>query len=225
MQSKIGICNQALLFIGTRTIASLEEPTPEAVYCRQFYDQAVLSVLRDHPWGFAQRREKLAAVSIPDGWRNSYTKAYAYPVDCVQAHFLFNHDGSTGQSFARSALSGRSGSGQGSPNFELGADNDRTILLCNLPDAVLAYTAFIRDETRYDPLFTETLARKLQCLLSKPILKGNSQALQQAEQLYARVLSQARLADAKEGAPYARANQPWLDDNPWAAERLRLFRG
>ncbi len=225
MQTKIDICNQALLFTGTRPIASLEDRTPEAEYCRQFYDQAVLSVLRDHPWSFAQRRENLAAVPIPDGWRKSYCEAYAYPVDCVQAHFLFSQTGHADLPYVHHALPAQAESGRDSHNFELGEGNARTILLCNLPDAMLAYTAFSRDQTRYAPLFAETLTRKLQCLLSKPILKGNSKALQQAEQLYARSLAQARQADAKKAAAYAPGVQPWLADMPWAAERLRLLRG
>ena len=204
MQSTIQICNQALLFVGTRTIASLEEPTPEAVYCREFYNQAVLSVLADHPWGFAQRREKLAEVRVPEGWQGVYAKAYAYPLNCVQAHYLVLGE-------VRSQA------------YELAADNERTIILTDVPEAVLAYTAHISDATRFSPKFAESLARKLQCLLVKPILKGNPNAVQEAETIYARVLSEAKAADAKEGRPFNEAESPW-SNNLWAAERMGLFR-
>lgn len=204
MPSAIEICNQALLFVGTRTIASMEEPTPEASYCRQFYDQAVQVVLRDHPWGFAQRREALAEALAPEGWQSEYAYAYAYPLDCLQAHYLMLGE-------------------ERSQAFTLGADNERTLLFTNLPDAVLAYTAYIKDESRFDPLFTEALSRKLQCLLTKPILKGNSRAVQEAETIYARTLGDAKTADAREGRPYGEAETPWTN-NPWAAERMGLFR-
>ena len=207
MHSIIQICNAALLLIGTRTIASLEEPTPEAAYCKQFYDQAVLSVLRDHPWGFAQRREKLAEVQVPEGWQSAYCKAYAYPLDCVQSHFLMTACGT-----------------EKSQAYELAANDERTILLTNLPDAIMAYTANIQDVTRFDPMFVEALTRKMQCLLTKPILKGNSQGVREAEELYMRALSAAKTADAKEGMPFNDPEEPWLKDNPWAAARMSVFR-
>ena len=207
MYSVVQICNQALLLIGTRPIASLDEPTPEAAYCKRFYDQAVLSVLRDHPWGFAQRREKLAEVLVPEGWQSAYRKAYAYPIDCVQSHYLITACGM-----------------EKSQAYELAADDERTILLTNLAEAVMAYTAHIRDVTRFDPMFVETLARKMQCLLVKPILKGNAQAVKEAEELYARALAEAKTADSKEGQPFNDPEESWLAGNPWAAERMGLFR-
>ena len=207
MNSIVQICNQALLFIGTRTIASLDEPTPEAGYCKQFYDQAVRCVLADHPWGFAQRREKLAEVQVPEGWRNMYRKAYAYPLDCMQSHFLTT-DGNAEKTQA----------------YELAADNERTIILTNLAGAILGYTADVQDVTRFSPKFVEALARKLQCLLAKPILKGNSKAVQEAEELYLRALAGAKTTDSQEGRPFNDPEESWLKDNPWAAERMGLFR-
>ena len=207
MYSVVQICNQALLLIGTRPIASLDEPTPEAAYCKRFYDQAVLSVLRDHPWGFAQRREKLAEVRVPEGWQSAYRKAYAYPIDCVQSHYLITACGM-----------------EKSQAYELAADDERTILLTNLAEAVMAYTAHIRDVTRFDPMFVEVLTRKMQCLLVKPILKGNAQAVKEAEELYARALAEAKTADSKEGQPFNDPEESWLAGNPWAAERMGLFR-
>lgn len=207
MHSVIQICNAALLLIGTRAIASLEETTPEAAYCNRFYDQAVLSVLRDHPWGFAQRREKLAEVRVPEGWQSTYRKAYAYPIDCVQSHCLITACGT-----------------EKSQAYELAADDERTILLTNLTDVVLAYTADIRDVTRFDPIFVEALTRKLQCLLTKPIMKGGAQGVREAEELYSRALSAAKTADAKEGMPFNDPEESWLKDNPWAADRMGLFR-
>ena len=207
MYSVVQICNQALLLIGTRPIASLDEPTPEAAYCKRFYDQAVLSVLRDHPWGFAQRREKLAEVRVPEGWQSAYRKAYAYPIDCVQSHYLITACGM-----------------EKSQAYELAADDERTILLTNLAEAVMAYTAHIRDVTRFDPMFVEVLTRKLQCRLVKPILKGNAQAVKEAEELYARALAEAKTADSKEGQPFNDPEESWLAGNPWAAERMGLFR-
>ena len=207
MYSVVQICNQALLLIGTRPIASLDEPTPEAAYCNQFYNQAVLSVLAEHAWGFAQRRERLAEVQVPEGWQSAYCKAYAYPLDCVQSHYLMTEDGR-----------------EKTQAYALAADNERTILLTNISSAVLAYTAHIKDATRFSPKFVEALSRKLQCLLVKPIMKGSSQAVKEAEELYARALSDAKTADSKEGQPFNDPETPWLDGNPWADEVMGTFR-
>ena len=208
MHSITQICNQALLLIGTRPITSLEEPTPEAIYCKQFYDQAVLSVLADHAWGFAQRQEKLAEVQVPEGWQGAYGKAYAYPLDCVRSHYLIV----PGRGNVRTQA------------YELAADNERTILLTDVAEAVLAYTAHIADATRFSPKFVEALSRKLQCLLVKPVLKGNAQAVKEAEELYAMALSAAKTADSKEGKPFSSPDDSWLSSNPWAADRMGLFR-
>ncbi len=207
MHSIVQICNQALLHIGTRTVASLDEPAPEAVYCKQFYDQAVLSVLAEHPWGFAQRREKLTEVQVPEGWLGTYRKAYAYPLDCVRSHYLMTACGT-----------------EKTQAYELAADAERTVLLANLAEAILAYTADIKDVTRFSPKFTEALARKLQCLLVKPILRGNAQAVKEAEELYARALARAKTADSQEGRPFNDPEEPWPANNPWAADRMGLFR-
>lgn len=43
--------------------------------------------------------------------------------------------------------------------------------------------------TRFDPIFVEALTRKLQCLLTKPIMKGGAQGVREAEELYSRALS------------------------------------
>lgn len=205
MYSKVQICNQALLYLGTRKIASFEEPTPEAVYCQEFWDTAVLTVLRDHPWGFAQKREVLTGLEVPPGWKKRYGRAYAYPNDCLQAHYL------VGPGEERLQC------------FEVAADDNRTIILADIPQAVLGYTARLEDVTRFDPTFINALTRQLQCLLTLPVLKTGGRALQEAQQLYAVALSQAKTADAREGRPYHAGDQ-WWTDNPWARERMGVFR-
>ncbi len=230
MHSKIQICNQALLAVGTRTITSFEEPTPEARYCQDFWDMAVLNVLRDHPWGFAQKRAVLAELEVPPGWKRSYCFAYAYPNDCLQAHALIFGGAGSGPGSRRGYYRGHDGSSGGHPgagrthaqDFIKAADDDRTIILCNIPRAVLSYTAKIEDVARFDSLFAEALVRKLQCMLLVPIKKTGGQDLQAAETLYARALAKAQLADAKEGRPYNDPDELWID-NPWAHARMRLF--
>ena len=47
--SQISILNRALDFLGTRTVASERENTPEALQCRLYWDSARRQTLRDFP--------------------------------------------------------------------------------------------------------------------------------------------------------------------------------
>ena len=67
--SQISIWNRALGFLGTRTVASERENTPEALQCRLYWDSARRQTLRDFPWNFAQRRSWLARLPLPEGFR------------------------------------------------------------------------------------------------------------------------------------------------------------
>ena len=86
MASKISIINMALGWLGAPPIAGLTEKRPEAIYASQYYDSALEQTLRDHKWNFAQRRKRLAALNVPDGYQGVYENAYALPVDCLHAH-------------------------------------------------------------------------------------------------------------------------------------------
>lgn len=57
--NSVEICNSALTLIGSRRIASLSDPSPEARNCLLNYDICRKAVLRDHPWNFATKRVDL----------------------------------------------------------------------------------------------------------------------------------------------------------------------
>ena len=208
--SKVDICNMALASLGQRAVASLSEHTPEAIAAERFYGIALEQVLRDYPWKFAQRRERLALVEVPEGWEREYAFAYAYPKNALRLHHLIEPCGAK------------------SKKFQVAADATRTILVTNIPDALGAFTARVDDITRFDPMFVQALARKLQALLVKPTLKNNSSLVREAEELYAMELAKAKTADAREGAPFGDGPGWWDgghdETNPWAAARLGCFR-
>ena len=200
--SKIEICNLALGYLGEPPIADLDEKRPAAIYCKLYLGPAIAAVLREHPWNFAQAREKLAPVTKPEGWYN-YSQAYALPNKCVNIHFLLSPGGFK------------------SRNFEMADTDNRTILLTSIPQAVADFTRLIDDASRFDPYFVQVLARKLQAFIVKPLCKNNPPLVQEAETLYQRELEAARLQDAREGRRFQDASPGWDGGHDVWADVLR----
>lgn len=83
MTTPVKICSNALLRLGSKPIADLNEATPMAQVAANLYPAVRDSVLRMHPWNCAMKRAQLAqeSVSPPFG----YTYAYALPSDFLRA--------------------------------------------------------------------------------------------------------------------------------------------
>jgi len=193
MASKISIINMALGWLGAPPIAALTEKRPEAIYASQYYDSALEQTLRDHRWNFAQRRKRLAALDVPDGYQGVYENAYALPVDCLHAHTVLDAAENTFQFIVA-----------------LAEDGGSKIILTNVTAAYLAYTALVTIPELYDPNFVRALSRRLAADIANPILKSNPQKVQEAETLYDRELSRAKLADYREGEPEDEPEIEWI---------------
>ncbi len=200
MKTKITVWNMALGFIGTRTITSQEENTLEAVQCGLYWDSARRHALRDFPWNFAQRRAWLAQVSLPEGYEQQYSHAYALPHDLLQALKLFpqGHD---------AAQYGDMEAGRFILVYH--AERKSQVLLCNTPKALLAYTADIEDVGLFDDAFMLMLARKLASMIAVSLLKSNAGRVQELEELYKASVPSAQQADINEGRPQDRGDT-WL---------------
>ncbi|MDO5484464.1 MAG: hypothetical protein Q4F27_06100 [Desulfovibrionaceae bacterium] len=179
--SQIAIWNRALGFLGTRTVASENENTPEAVHCRLYWDAARRQALRAYPWNFAQRRAWLARLPLPAGFEHEYRFAYALPADCLKAHEI-RHEGIQSRPFALAQNAGQ----------------DAVCLLTNASRALLLYTEDVRNCRLFDDLFAQLLARRLAALIAVPLLKNNSQKVTELEKLCAESLCLARQANASE---------------------------
>lgn len=192
MASKIAICNMALGWLGSPPIASLTENRPEARYADQYYDLALEQCLRDHRWNFAQRRERLASIDVPEGYLPVFSFAYAMPTDSIMAHTVFDAAGIEHK-------------------FEvaLSADGGSKIILTHIENAFLAYTAKVTNTELFDPNFARALARRLAADLVVPVLKNNPQKVQEAETLYLNFVKMAQLADAREGLPEDEPPTAW----------------
>lgn len=193
--SKVHICNMALGFIGEAAIVSLEERSPQAEACRLYYSQALGQLLREHPWNFAQARVRLARMERPDLWEREYLYAYAYPPECVALQYLLTPEGEKSRRFIVSNIAGR------------------RAVLANIPEALAAVTRYVDDTDSYDSQFTLALARALQRLIGKKLLKHSPGLSQEAEQLYKADLENARTGDAREGRPFQDASGHWDERN------------
>ena len=187
--SKIDIFNMALGFVGTRSIASEAEKTPEAVQCNLYWDRARRAALRDYPYGFALRREKLAAKPLPEAYAGSWQYAYGLPDGCLKVHRLV--------------------SAGGRAPFCLESESTGAILLCNVNPAIALTTFDVEDVSRFDELFVLAMARKLASLVAVPLLKNNQGKLQELETLYARAIPESEAQDASERVEHD-APDSWL---------------
>lgn len=178
---KVKIFNMALGFIGTRTIASESEQTPEAIQCSLYWDSARRSALRDYPWHFAQTRELLAEKTLPKIYEGVWQYAYAVPDQCLKVHGIYSQGGKRKHYFEMA-------------RYDDGSD----VILTNIEKAIVAYTIDVKETTKYDEDFVYALARKLACLISIPLLKNNSQKVQELVNLYNAALPVAYDADSSE---------------------------
>lgn len=209
MQTTLSLWNRALGFIGTRTVASENENTQEAVQCRLYWDSARRGALRDAAWPFAQRRKWLAQVAPPEGFEHSH--AFALPHDCLKVHGIEN----VGAGSARPFL----GSARTIPYIlAYDATAQRQVVLCDAPAALLAYSADVTQVALFDDLFAHALTRKLAALIAVPLLKNNSQKMQELETLYRQSLADARLAAVSESPPIH-------THDTWLISRATIFEG
>lgn len=195
--SEVSICNMALGWVGTRSIAALSENSPEARACSQFYGPAREQTLRDHAWNFAQARVTLAEVTVPAEYPE-YAYAYAWPSDCLRA------------------LKVRSTAG-GDEDFEvvLSTSGASRMILTNAEAAVLIYTKNVRDPAVFDPLYVRALARRVAADIGKVFFKNNQQAMQELETYYLNEIRKAQTQDAGEGKP-----EP-VEESTWITARFR----
>lgn len=90
--SDVSICNMALSHVGARNrIESLDEKTPEAVACNQWYDFSLDQALEANDWTMARARFTLAldGQAPPDEW----SFRYQYPAGCLVIRRIWNPAG------------------------------------------------------------------------------------------------------------------------------------
>lgn len=188
---KIDLFNMALGFIGTRTVASEREKTPEAEQCRLYWDRARRQALRDFPFPFAVRRERLAERRPPDAGGVAWRHAYALPDGCLRVLAVHGEDAGRHEAWA------------------LESDRDGALLYCDAPRASLSGIFDVEDVSRWDELFVRLMARRLAALIAVPLLRNNSAKVRELEELYRLELTDAQAQAAAESGK-KRPPASWL---------------
>jgi hypothetical protein len=219
--SAVEICNLALSQAGAGgPIASLTEASNEAIECNLHYETCRDTVLRLHPWGWAQRRQALADLGTPpSGW----AYRYQYPSDCLTLHAV------------------RAGSYTATPDswpagwplydgwplvgwpvlnstviyppqpYEVGGDETGTarVILTNAPEATATFTAKITLPALFDPLFTDALVMLLASRIT-PRLTAKYDVQKMLYQLYLATVRGAAARDANEAQSVPTPDPDWM---------------
>jgi len=198
MASEVDICNLALAHLGDNaTIASIDPPegSAQAEHCARFYPVARDALLELHDWKFATRRAALAELDV-DSWNWVY--AYAQPSGVLRLLAVLPI---TASPEAESQPYDTENTGDGTP-----------LILTNLEDATLRYTALVTDTTKFSPLFVDALAWLLASYLAGPVLKGDA-GKAEAKACYATfraVLAQATTSDANQRKVRPEHKPDWI---------------
>lgn len=196
MTSKTEIFNGVCLALGvTPDILDADTDTGNnAITIAGAYNIARQTVLRDHPWSFAERRLALTAVGTPP---NDWAYQYLYPTDCVKAGEIekVNRNDRPIPFKIR--------------QYE-DDDNGKTrVILTDQPDAILIYTGDEQDEAIFDPQFAKTLIAYLAYLCANAITTAKNASVN-AWNGYQRAKFEATSSDSNEQIPDDARDADWI---------------
>lgn len=196
MSSKTDILNEVCLTLGiTPDIQDADaDDGANAVTIRAAYNLGRQTVLRDHPWGFAERRKALTLVgTAPDDWKYQYL----YPDECLKAIEIQKVNRSDKPiPFKISQYSD--------------ADNSKTkVILTDQADAVLIFTADEDDEAIFDPQFTKTFIAYLAYRCANTLTTAKD-AAERAWNNYQRARFEATASDSNEQIPDDSRDADWI---------------
>jgi hypothetical protein len=193
MASKVQIAKLALQHIGDRyDISDITEATPEAEQVNLLFDDTRDALLRQHPWAFATKYTKPAALSgtVPGHW----TYMFLYPTDCLRILGIVNPLGKD----------------QPRVKFEVARNaSSKRVLMCDLQTPEIYYTMRVEDTTDYDPEFVMAFSYVLAARLVMPLIGERAIAADLYQQAQA-VLNSAWETDSNEGVEEAIPDAEWI---------------
>jgi hypothetical protein len=91
-------------------------------------------------------------------------------------------------------------------------DDGSIVIYTNQITAVLKYTAFVTDTTKFTPLFVEALSRLLASFLAGPVVKGDAGRAETKAQyaFYERIVGRAKVSDANQQKSNPQASPSWM---------------
>lgn len=183
MTAPIDIANRALAQIRAgASIVAFSENSVEANQCSRFYSVARDTALAAYTWAFARRY--VAMAQLPDVPPAGFQQAYRLPADCILAVSVKRQD--------EASMPRRFWGGHQRHDFELASDDDGQIILTDVEQAVLEYTARIENPEAWSVPFQQVVAFLLASYIAIPIT-GDKQLATTAMNLYKDALEGAKL--------------------------------
>lgn len=173
--SLVDLCATALLKIGARPIASLDEATSEAECARRLYPVVRDALLTVHPWSFTLAQAELTAEAAPP--LADFAHAFALPPDHL-----------------RTISVGTGGRGRGLVYRVQGM-----LILTDAESITLTYQRRAPEE-EFPAFFVQLLVTRLAAEFCVPLTEGTSRALE-LHRLAEAELRLARLVDSQQATP------------------------
>jgi hypothetical protein len=171
MPSPVDIANLALSRLGQTRIVSFDQDDSRARVMKDVYPIAKDTLLRLHPWNFAQKRVALSRLTEAPAFGWSYQ--YQLPNDFLR--------------LTRTQLL--------STDFRVEGDK----ILANTSEMKIIYTHRLEDSEKFDMLFVDTLAYMIAADTAMEIT-ASRELLQQMKVLYENSLTKAQFLDSRESA-------------------------
>lgn len=165
-----GICNLALLRAGQlQRITALSDNSDAAKACRTAWELNRDATLEAAAWPFAMKRALLNAIT--DGERGAWAYAYEEPNDCVAMRFLDQAD----EDHPLGTYNTNPGEAE-QLVFRIESDEDtgRRVILTNVENAVLVYTARIEQPARWSAMFRNAFGYQLASDLAFGLAKNQA---------------------------------------------------
>lgn len=195
----VDVANMALSRIGIGdTIESLSDNTHRARKCNQWFEQCRNEVLRDFPWGFANKASQLALVSgqTYPGW----TYVYQYPQECASVRSVADE---SGMRYATSAFNWPY-CWDSIPTIyrfpwklALKDDGASQVILSDVPEAWVFFTAVVENLNVWPADAISAFAWKLASEIGGP-LQANANLILNAAQVYEGLRNRAAAASMNE---------------------------
>lgn len=197
--SVAGICNEALGHIGVKEqIASLDDPSTAAAACKLSYPMVLGELLERHRYAFAEKRQLLNVITDDEeigGWKFKYQ----LPSDLVMPRLLWL--GETPHSLDAVGV------------YKEHWDPTGTVLLSNVAQAELEYTAFITQTVRFTQQFVQAFALHLAVRLARRLADdpgGRTVLLMREAELAESRAAAANLNNARREGPTYKDMNPYL---------------
>jgi len=188
MATIVGICNEALIRLGSPTITGLTDSQPEAVKCNAIFTEMRDNLLRAHPWNFALKRKKLAKESEQPAF--GYSAQYTLPADFIRVVALFDRDTAEGPP----------------PAYKL----EGMKVLSDVESIYLLYVSRVTDPNAMPPDFRHALSVRIAAELAGNLAESTVMREALQEEFRREALPSARAADALEDSPRMIPESDWV---------------